>query len=219
MAYLYLVRHGETQINAQGRFNGGGVDTPLTDKGVASARTLGAMLRPLSFRRIVVSPQARAIRTAKLIVGADAPLRVDERLREMRLGDWDGQTGDFARSFTQYDDYFHHPDRFDGHAIHAETYQELVDRASAAYQDAVAGLGTQDRVLIVAHGILLSIVSRVLIGTPLGQTRDAPLLANTSVSVLQNQTGDPGWRRLAWGVTPAALADEPAPVQQLFKEE
>lgn len=217
MAYLYLVRHGETQINAQGRFNGGGVDTPLTAKGVVSAQQLGQMLRPVTFARIEVSPQQRAISTAKLIEGPDTPMTVDDRLREMRLGDWDGQPGDFARSFAEYDDYFHHPDRFDGHAIHAETYQEMVDRATAAYRDAVAGLGEEDRALIVAHGILLSIVSQVVTGTPLGQTRDQPLLANTSVSVLQNDAA--GWYKVAWGVTPASLPQQPQAVRQLFMDE
>ncbi|HMZ59590.1 MAG TPA: histidine phosphatase family protein, partial [Leptospiraceae bacterium] len=47
--HLYLVRHGETEFNLAGVIQGGGLDSPLTEKGHRQAVKLGEYLRSNSF--------------------------------------------------------------------------------------------------------------------------------------------------------------------------
>ena len=92
---IFLVRHGETEWNAQGRFQGQ-LDSPLTLRGRAEARLVGHILSahlgadpdlPLH-----VSPLGRARETASLLrtyFSCAEPVQ-DERLQEVSLGSWDG---------------------------------------------------------------------------------------------------------------------------------
>jgi len=92
---LYVMRHGETEWNRLGRWQGP-FDSPLTETGQAQARDLGAMLRargvgPDAYD-ILTSPQGRAVRTAQLAFGEGVP-RPDDRLREIGVTTGPGRTG------------------------------------------------------------------------------------------------------------------------------
>jgi broad specificity phosphatase PhoE len=94
---ILLVRHGETEWNRERR-NQGRLDSPLTERGIAQAHAIGRLIRNLpnaSAARIVVSPLGRARRTAEIICEHldHAPeLGLDNRLRELSTGSWDGLT-------------------------------------------------------------------------------------------------------------------------------
>jgi len=97
---MFLVRHGETEFNAQGRLQGR-FDSPLTPKGMAQAKTIGRHLQALINRpedwAVECSPLGRAVATAEIIrmqVGIPSDLIIDDRLREVSLGSWDGLTRD-----------------------------------------------------------------------------------------------------------------------------
>lgn len=200
MTYLYLVRHGQTVVNAEGRFNGGGVDGPLTQSGVDGARAVHGMLRGVHFDRVVSSPLPRASMTARLVTAADAPIEYDDRLREMSLGDWDGQLLAPWMDDPEFINYRHHMERWDYRAVHAEGYQALVRRTTAAFRDLAASVGPDGRALVVSHGIVLTITSNFLTGTPLDHARDTGEVVNTSVTVLE--TDGTHWRKVAWNVKP-----------------
>jgi probable phosphoglycerate mutase len=96
---LYLIRHGETDWNRQGRLQGG-QDIPLNDLGRAQAAEAAkrlAKLRPdHSGLDYVASPMLRARETmsilrATLSLGEDG-VRLDDRLREITFGAWEGLT-------------------------------------------------------------------------------------------------------------------------------
>jgi probable phosphoglycerate mutase len=89
---LYILRHGETVWNAQGRMQGA-LNSPLTPKGEHQAAQQGRILQMLDLRGfdIICSPQGRAIQTAAIALGAIAQdIRTDDRLREIGVGDWAG---------------------------------------------------------------------------------------------------------------------------------
>src|SRR5690349_10247211 len=93
---IYLIRHGVTEFNREGRFQGR-FDSPLTELGVAQANATGARLAAIAAAeggrwRIVCSPQGRALRSAALIAEAMdlAPPEPDERLIEINYGSLDG---------------------------------------------------------------------------------------------------------------------------------
>jgi broad specificity phosphatase PhoE len=91
---ILLVRHGETDWNLAGRFQGRS-DVPLNQKGVEQANALASALGGESLAAIYSSPLARAKETARLIqvFHPSAPLYEDEGLVEMDLGEFEGIEG------------------------------------------------------------------------------------------------------------------------------
>ncbi len=96
---LYLLRHGETEFNVEGRLQGQ-QDSPLTARGRAQARAHGVLLRELIAEpetwRVVASPLDRALDTARLACAElglpEAAIETDARLKEIAYGDWEGLT-------------------------------------------------------------------------------------------------------------------------------
>ena len=91
MTLLYLVRHGETDWNAQRRIQGS-TDIPLNDMGRSQAATTGELLARREWDGIFASPLSRAYETASIIakeVGLPEPVAVAE-LVERRYGEAEG---------------------------------------------------------------------------------------------------------------------------------
>jgi probable phosphoglycerate mutase len=99
---LYLVRHGETVLNAERRYSGR-VDVPLSERGREQAAALGARLgRQAELDAIVTSPLGRCVDTATAVSEAcgGVPVVLDDDLIECDFGDWEGMT--FAEVKEQY---------------------------------------------------------------------------------------------------------------------
>lgn len=89
---IYLVRHGQTDGNQEGRFQGR-IDLPLNSLGLEQARLTALRFEKVSFAAIYSSPLSRAIRTAEAInERALKPLGYVNGLLEINLGDWEGKT-------------------------------------------------------------------------------------------------------------------------------
>ena len=103
MPTIYYIRHGETEWNAEGKLQGG-QDIPLNDLGRVQAAYAGDILGGLFARDgrseqslgFVASPLGRARSTMELVRGAlklpVAGYALDDRLREIGYGDWEGST-------------------------------------------------------------------------------------------------------------------------------
>jgi len=103
MPTIYYIRHGQTEWNALGRFQGS-KDIPLNDLGRTQATHAGKVLKDLLARdnrthrdvAFVASPLGRARNTMELVrAQLDVPHRdyaLDDRLREIGFGDWEGLT-------------------------------------------------------------------------------------------------------------------------------
>src|SRR3984893_6791636 len=103
MPTIYYIRHGETEWNAEGRLQGT-QDIPLNELGRKQAAGAGAILADLFARdgrnerslEFVASPLGRARSTMELVRGAlnlpPADYAIDDRLREIAYGDWEGST-------------------------------------------------------------------------------------------------------------------------------
>ena len=93
---IYVLRHGQTEWNALGRFQGH-QDSPLTDLGRQQAQAQGRILAGIELSELLLisSPQGRALETARLALGAQAhKLRTDDRLMEIDVGAWTGADRD-----------------------------------------------------------------------------------------------------------------------------
>jgi probable phosphoglycerate mutase len=182
---LLLWRHGRTEWNAGGRFQGQ-LDPPLDDEGRAqAARTAPHLAELLAGQETVVvsSDLLRARDTA----GALAPLlgidlQVDERLREHGLGSWEGLTRDevAARHPEQYADWMAgRPVRGRG----GESADVVAQRSLAA----VAALPPVDVAVLVTHGGTAGRLIEVLLGLGVDHRRVFGPLGNCHWSELSFQ--------------------------------
>jgi broad specificity phosphatase PhoE len=85
---VYLARHGETAWSLSGQHTGR-TDLPLTERGEANARALGARLSGLSFAKVFTSPLQRAVRTCEL-AGFGDTAEPDPDLVEWDYGQYEG---------------------------------------------------------------------------------------------------------------------------------
>lgn len=87
---FYGLRHGATDWNREGRFQGR-TDNPLNEDGLRQAHEAVDMLRGTGISRIVASPLARAARTAEIIAAAiSVPLAIDDGIIEFDFGSLEG---------------------------------------------------------------------------------------------------------------------------------
>ncbi|HEU5243520.1 MAG TPA: histidine phosphatase family protein [Gaiellaceae bacterium] len=151
MTTLLLVRHGETDWNADGRLQGQ-TDRPLSDFGRRQARRLAGELDGEEFEAIYSSDLARARETAE-ILGEQLELVValDRDLREKDWGTWEGLTA-VERDRVE----------FVGESI--EAHQERILHALRRISERHPGEG---RVLVVTHGGSMRRVQTAALGMAL----------------------------------------------------
>lgn len=194
--HLYLVRHGETEMNRAQKLQGV-TDAALTAKGQEAAAQLGALLKPIHFDAAYSSDRRRAVDTAKAILAehADAPaLQEKAGLREYYFGGNEGMSNmklmrkttqrfgmrAFAKMWLEAPQFRTLVRNF--HAMddtgQAETLDELTSRVHRTFEDIVAANQPEANVLVVAHGVSLSALIYQLAPEQLPVT----LLKNTSVT-------------------------------------
>jgi len=166
---IYLLRHGETVFNKEGRIQGG-MESDLNALGERQAAGMAERLAVLTAAdpgpwRLVSSPLRRAQQTAA-IVGARLGLtiEIDTRLREVSLGQWEGRlrcdvAKETPKRFEAGDWYFCGPG--------GETYEQVMARAQSWLNDLPPE--PQRRIIVVSHGV----TGRMLRGTYSGLTRAA----------------------------------------------
>ncbi len=164
MTLLYLIRHGRSTWNAEGRMQGQ-ADPPLDEVGRAQAQALAVHFKDEPIHAVYSSPLARARETAEILVAihsACPSLKLDERLMERHLGEWTGLTGDEARE--RFPEDLGRNWRIDG-PPGGENQVTLVTRATAALDSIIAAY-PEETVAIVSHGGTLNAYLAHLLGIP-----------------------------------------------------
>lgn len=203
---LYFIRHGKTQWNLEGRFQGAGGDSPLLDESYQQMIQVGQFLRQTPFVHAYASPIKRARITAQRVIKElhqSVPLTLLNRLEEFHLGKMEGMA--FSAVKDQYPDeldaFRNHPERYDARTIGGETFAEVTARMTPAIRQIVAAHNhPTDNVLVVSHGAALNAEINALIGTPLADYRKRGGLRNTSVTVLETTDGQ-SFKLIDWNDT------------------
>lgn len=149
---LLLVRHGETDHNAGGVWQGQ-LDSPLSDVGVEQARAAGRALAAYRPTRVVASDLARAAVTAQHVAEASGvEVTLDARWREIHVGQWQGLHTTEVRA--GYADLLAEMDRSDiRRGVDGETLAEVGRRAGESLRQLLDGLAEDECVVVVAHGV------------------------------------------------------------------
>ncbi len=171
MTRFILIRHGETDWNAEGRYQGQS-DVPLNDRGRRQSAELAAELRENQPAAIYCSDLKRASESAE-ILGRALGVHVyqDPRLREIHLGSWEGML--FEEIQTIYSELLKLR-KLDPRTVSApggETVEQVRIRVVAAVRD-IAERHTNDTIAIVSHGLALAILIARYQGRPIEEVWD-----------------------------------------------
>ena len=157
MTEIILIRHGETDWNIEGRYQGQS-DVPLNQNGILQAKDMARRLQHYHFDVIVTSDLSRAQETAEVLSETcNAPLRIDPRLREINQGEWEGML--FADIRSRYAEAFE--DRLRNPLEIAPPGGETVGQVRERVLDAIREVVEQfpdGIVAIVSHGLSLAII-------------------------------------------------------------
>lgn len=170
MLELWLVRHGQTDWNIDGRIQGQS-DVPLNAAGRAQAQALARELADVPFTAVYSSDLERARETAKIIAAPHClPVKIDVRLREINQGEWEGLNLIDIRE--RYDWEYRHNQSYspDFRPPGGESAREVAERVQAAIED-IHKEHPNGAVLVVTHGLAAATVACRVKGVDLDQVR------------------------------------------------
>jgi broad specificity phosphatase PhoE len=168
MTGLCLIRHGQTDWNLEGRYQGQG-DVPLNEKGREQARAVARQLKGQVFTALYASDLRRAMETAEIIREVvNLPVNPEPRLREIDQGEWEGQLVEAIKA--RYTEVWQQRivDPASIRPPGGETIREVATRVHAALDD-VSRLHPNGEVLIVSHGLALATALCRVRSIPIGQ--------------------------------------------------
>ncbi|EHN8813671.1 TPA: 2,3-diphosphoglycerate-dependent phosphoglycerate mutase GpmB [Enterobacter hormaechei subsp. xiangfangensis] len=196
MLQVYLVRHGETQWNAERRIQGQS-DSPLTDKGVQQAWQVAERARTLGITHVISSDLGRTQQTARIIADAcGCDVTLEPRLRELDMGVLEKRPID---TLTETEEGWRRTlvnGTEDGRIPEGESMQELSVRMHAALAECLK-LPAGSRPLLVSHGIALGCLVSTILGLPAYAERRLRL-RNCSISRIDYQKS--AWLASGWVV-------------------
>lgn len=193
---VFLVRHGETLWNLQGRMQGFS-DSPLTDVGIAQAAALAESLKNHSFSIIYSSDLSRAAQTAEQVaLRQGKQVFLDTRLREKNLGIFQGLTqSEIAQQFPQ--EYtLYKTNKADYVVPQGESGKQFFDRTISFFKELPEKHVSGSCILVVAHGGVLTNFFKYTQGIPLETPRHFTIL-NTSLNVFSYKENH--WLLERWG--------------------
>ncbi len=161
---IYLVRHGQTDANISGIYQGN-MDVPLNDTGVKQAYLLGERLKNQPIDVIYSSHLKRARSTAQAIVEHhDLNPIIKKDFQEISLGEWQGKSRETVQE--EYKDFLEarkaNNDVYNTPAPGGESFKELEVRSMRQLHEVIAN-EDKEHVMIVSHGgVIKSIIANIL---------------------------------------------------------
>ena len=190
-----LIRHGETEWNLSGRWQGH-ADSPLSERGVAQAEALGVRMKSADFDFFYSSDLERAMHTSRL-VGASSGWEAipREELRERDLGVLEGLT---TEEMLECEPEVYRSFRNDGPEYvppGGESFKQFYERCANAVEQ-ISSAHKGSKIGVVAHGGVLGAFFRYAMNIPLEAERNYVLL-NCSLNRFEKK--ETGWSLLSWG--------------------
>ncbi len=179
---LFLVRHGQSAGNAEGRFGGHG-PTPLSELGERQAKITAEALAKEGINAIFSSDLLRAVQTAeplgKLL---DVPVLTSRAFRERHVGVLEGLTFDESKA-NHPKDYFALVNRNIHHVItEGESYRHLLRRATAEMWEILRNHQGQ-RIAIFSHTGAICFLTLHLMGAIHRSTKQTPWLVTSNCGI------------------------------------
>ena len=206
MTMLWMIRHGETSWNAEGRVQGQ-TDVPLSEVGHSQARAVAALFAGRQIDALYSSDLQRVTQTAQPVAQAlGLAIRVEPMLRERHYGMFETLT--YAEVRANHPDEFarFHAKELDYDFRSGESLREFNERSLACAR-ALAQRHAGQSILVFTHGGVLEMVYRYAKNTGLASPRDFEI---PNAAINRVEISGEAWRVLQWaecGHLEAALDD------------
>ncbi|MBK8466379.1 MAG: histidine phosphatase family protein [Chloracidobacterium sp.] len=179
---LYLIRHGQSAGNAEGRFGGHG-PTPLSDLGREQAEKTAKVLAKEGISVIYSSDLLRAMQTAEplgKLLGL--PVNPSEAFRERHVGVLEGLTFDESKQ-TFPKDYYALVNRTVHHVITGgESYRQLLRRLMAKFNEIVRS-NPGEKIAIFSHTGAICFLTLNLLGAINRETKQTPWIVTSNCGI------------------------------------
>ncbi len=195
MTEIILIRHGETEWNLTGRWQGH-ADSPLSAMGVCQAQALSERMGKEDVDAVYASDLERAQHTARLAGSlANWTFTLMPELRERDLGVLEGLTTDemLVKQPAVYQSFLHNGPDYQPPG--GESFTQFSKRCSAAIEH-LASEHPTGKIAVVTHGGVLGAIFRYVLNIALDAERNFVLL-NCSINRIQKEDGR--WNLLSWG--------------------
>jgi broad specificity phosphatase PhoE len=179
---LYLIRHGQSAGNAEGRF-GGHSPMPLSELGKEQAELTAKLLSKEKIHAIYSSDLARAVQTAEPLAKLlDLPIIQTPDFRERNVGVLEGLT--FEESKRKYPkDYYALISRNIHHVItRGESYRQLLRRTTSALRE-IFDVHQGEKVVIFSHTGAICFMTLKLLGAINHRTVNTPWLVTSNCGI------------------------------------
>lgn len=168
MTRIYLIRHGETEWNKQGRLQGNS-NVKLSPEGIRQAQLLAEHSPFQHIDAIYSSDLVRAVDTAKILAEKfNLEVQTLPELRETNFGYWEGKSiADLAEIYPDdFGKFFTAPEKC--RPPHGETFLECQDRVMNAMNKIVAAHDNK-KILVVSHGAVIRLILCAALGMPINK--------------------------------------------------
>lgn len=171
MTTVLLVRHGRTTANSAGVLAGWTAGVSLDEAGTQQVADLSRRLSAVPLAAVVTSPLQRCRETAELLLdGRDGvPCHEDDRIGEVRYGDWSGKELKKLAKDPLWKVVQGHPSAMTFPGEDGESMRDMATRAVAAVRDWNARLGEDAVYIVVSHGDVIKAVLADALGMHLDQ--------------------------------------------------
>ena len=164
---FFVVRHGETDWNKLGRFQGH-TDISLNDRGLSQASETAVASEDWGYTAIYSSPLVRTVQVAEEIAKV-TPMLVSQEpgLKELRLGDLEGVTGEEMRNDwpALFAAWRTEPEKMS--MPNGESLGELRDRTWQVILDIEQKHSSDDSIVVISHNFAIRSIVNELLGMPL----------------------------------------------------
>ncbi|KIO75035.1 phosphoglycerate mutase [Pedobacter lusitanus] len=195
---IYIIRHGETDLNKQGIIQGRGIDSELNDTGRAQAAAFYQLYKDLPFDKVYTSVLQRTQQTVQQFIDAGIPWERHPELDELAWGEFEGKhTSEVViGAFKDITEKWQAGD-YDAHFTGGESPADVAIRLKEIVE-VIKSRTAEKLILICMHGRSLRLLMCLLTGKPLSAMYDFPhqntglyrldLTGDTFTVIAQNNT-------------------------------
>jgi broad specificity phosphatase PhoE len=174
MKEIYIIRHGETELNRLGIVQGRGVNSDLNDTGRSQALAFYNYYKDIKFDKIYTSKLKRTHQTVQHFLDSGLPWEQLEGLDELAWGIWEGKpnTEEARAAFKEIVEKWqggNYEAKFEG----GESPNEVMFRLEEAL-NVIKSKTDEKRVLVCMHGRAMRLLLCLLLKKPLSEMADFP---------------------------------------------
>ncbi|MCX2574451.1 histidine phosphatase family protein [Pedobacter sandarakinus] len=174
MKQIYIIRHGETELNRQGIVQGRGINADLNDTGRAQAEAFYQKYKDIPFDKIYTSDLKRTWQTVQKFIDSGLPWEKLSGLDELAWGIWEGKPNseearEAFRTMLQTWQDGDYTAGFEG----GESVQDVYERLKQP-MELLANRPEEKTVLLCMHGRAMRVFLCLLLGKPLSEMTEFP---------------------------------------------